>query len=462
MHLPPLVALLAWVPIGAYFFHRYSLRLAILVNFIAGWAVLPGANYTPTQIGFPYWILPVCLPGAYFITKATVLGIAALAGVLIFHRAEVRRIRFKICDLPIALLCIVPLLSSLANQLTLWGGFRGALYLFLAWAVPFLLGRHCFSDRQSLLLAAKVIVVAGILYSPICLFELFTGPQFCAHLYGYQPYRWIGASRYLGFRPVGFLEDGNQLGIWMASSAMTASALWARGLAIRVLGMPVKWAAILLIGVTLLCQSVGSILLLCLLVPLACLSRPRSLRIGLAAILFGTVLFAVLQLSHHIPWRELSKNNPIAHSIADNLRGLGRKSLGWRLGRDETQAAIALRKPTLGFGTWDWWQRGGTRPWDLWLLIFGMYGALGVLAIALLFSFPIVRAAYFSMPGAAPELSSLLTALATLILMSALDSLLNGAFLLPYLLIVGGLSADIHSDGSLSKNGSNPLSAARR
>jgi hypothetical protein len=224
MHLPPLVALLAWVPIGAYLFHRYSLRLAILVNFIAGWAVLPGANYTPTQIEFPYWILPVCLPGAYFITKATVLGIAALAGVLIFHRAEVRRIRFKICDLPIALLCILPLLSSLANHLTLWYGFRGAFYVFLAWAVPFLLGRHCFSDRQSLLLAARVIVVAGILYSPICLFESFTGPQFCSHLYGYQPYRWIGASRYLGFRPVVFLEDGNQLGIWMASSALTASA----------------------------------------------------------------------------------------------------------------------------------------------------------------------------------------------------------------------------------------------
>jgi hypothetical protein len=75
-----------------------------------------------------------------------------------------------------------------------------------------------------------------------------------------------------------------------------------------------------------------------------------------------------------------------------------------------------------------------------------MYGAVGVVAIALLFSLPIVRAAYFSMPGAAPGLSSLLTALAALVLMSALDSLLNGAFLLPYLLVVGGLSADIHPD----------------
>jgi ABC-type proline/glycine betaine transport system permease subunit len=289
-------------------------------------------------------------------------------------------------------------------------------------------------------------VVAGILYSPICLFEWFAGPQAYAHLYGFQPYRWIGATRYFRFRPVGFLEDGNQLGIWMASSALIASALWARGLAVRVLRLPVPWAAAYLLGVALLCQSVGSILLLGLLLPLACFSGRRSLRVGIALVLFGLVLYAGLELSHHIPWRELSKTNPVAHSIADNLRDLGRKSLGWRLGRDETQAAIALGKPLLGFGTWDWWQRGGTRPWDLWLLIFGMYGAVGVVAIALLFSLPIVRAAYFSMPGAAPGLSSLLTALAALVLMSALDSLLNGAFLLPYLLVVGGLSADIHPD----------------
>lgn len=462
MHLPTLVALLVWIPISVLLFRGFALRVAILINFLGGWAILPGANYTPTPIAFPYWILPVCLPGAYFITKATVLGFGALAGVLLFHRDEIQRIRLRICDIPMILLCIVPLLSSSANHLTLWEGLRGAIYLFLAWAVPFLLGRHCFSDRQSLLLAARAIMVAGILYSPICLFELFAGPQLYAHLYGYQPYRWIGATRYFGFRPIGFLEDGNQLGIWMASSAMIATALWARGLALRVLGMPVKWAAILLIGVTLLCQSVGSILLLALLLPLACFSHRRSLRIGIAVFLLGAALYTGLQLSHHIRWREISQTNPIAHSIATKLRDWGRKSLGWRLGRDEAQAIIATRKPLLGYGVWNWWNSGGTRPWDLWLLLFGMYGALGVLAMALILTSPIVRATCFPPPGADPELSSLLTALAMLILMSTFDSLLNGAIILPYMLIVGGLSSNIRSVASLGRNRSNPLPAAMR
>jgi hypothetical protein len=456
MHLPPLIALMFWIPIGAILFRRLSLRVAILTNFLAGWAVLPGANYVPTPVAFPYWILPVCLPGAYFINKGTVLGITALIGVLCFYRRELRHFQLRVCDIPIALLCFVPMLSSMANHLAPREGIRGVLYVLLAWAVPYFLGRHCFSDRQSLLLAARAIAVTGILYSPICLFELLTGPQAYAHLYGFQPYRWIGAARYFGFRPVGFLEDGNQLGIWMASSALIASALWARGLAVRVLRLPVKWAAAYLIGVTLLCQSVGSILLLGLLFPLACFNSRRSLRIGIAVVLLGSILYAGLQLSHRIPWRKLSETNPIAHSIADELRGLGRNSLGWRLSRDETQAAIAIRKPLLGFGEWNWWKSSGARPWDLWLLVFGMYGTFGALAMALVLAGPIVRAACFPPPGASPELTFLLAAFAMLLFMSALDSLLNGAIILPYVLLVGGLSSTSSSNPPYARQARNP------
>src|SRR6202041_3929846 len=140
----------------------------------------------------------------YFINKAPVLGISALVGILCFHRRELRRFRLNVFDIPIALLCLVPLLSSIANHLSPRDGIRGVLYLFLAWAVPYFLGRHCFSDRQSLELAARAIVVAGILYSPICLFEWFAGPQAYAHLYGFQPYRWTKITRYFRFRPVGF------------------------------------------------------------------------------------------------------------------------------------------------------------------------------------------------------------------------------------------------------------------
>jgi hypothetical protein len=445
MHLPPLVALLAWIPIGVLFFRLCQLRVAILAHFFVGWALLPGAAFAPSSSAFPYWILPVCLPGAQFITKASVLGLAALVGMILFHRNELRRIRFHSLDVAIAVLCTVPLLSSIANNLSLQEGIRGVLYMALAWAFPILLGRHCFSDRHSLLLAAKAVVISGILYCPVCLFELFSGPRFYALLYGFQPYRWIGASRYFGFRPVGFMEDGNQLGIWMASSALIASALWTRGLTSRVLRIPIKWAALLLIGVTLLCQSVGSILLLGLLLPLACLSRRSLPHVGIAVLLSCSVLYESVQLGHLIPWRKLSTTNPIARSIAERLKKAGRRSLGWRLARDDAESNIALQRPLLGYGVWNWWQSSGARPWDFWLLFFGMYGAVGVLAPAAIFGGSLA-AMCFASSRADSGLSSLSAALSILVLMSVLDSLLNGAILLPYLLIVGGLWSRIRTN----------------
>ena len=49
MHIPPLLALSAWIPIGVFLFRRFRLPVAILTNFLAGWAVLPSADYKTMQ-----------------------------------------------------------------------------------------------------------------------------------------------------------------------------------------------------------------------------------------------------------------------------------------------------------------------------------------------------------------------------------------------------------------------------
>jgi hypothetical protein len=54
---------------------------AVLVNFIAGWAVLPSACFTPTPATHPYWILGTCLPSNYLLSKASVTGMTCLAGI---------------------------------------------------------------------------------------------------------------------------------------------------------------------------------------------------------------------------------------------------------------------------------------------------------------------------------------------------------------------------------------------
>jgi hypothetical protein len=437
----PWIAYIAWVPISLFLFLRYPIRVAILVNFLAGWALLPSAVYVPTTVEFPYWILGTCLPSIHFFTKASVPGMTCLLGILLFDRKIFDRFQLSFWDLPMLAWCVVPLLSALANAQGLLVMVRSGLYQILAWGVPYLVGRVYFEKTEFLKLAAKAFVIAGLAYVPICLIEIVTGPQLYAHLYGYQPYRWTGAQRYLGYRPVGLLEDGNQLGIWMATSALIAIWLWRRRIVDRVLAIPISWVGGGLLCVTLLCQSAGSIVLLFCLLSFVWFRKSDLPRTVIALVLLLVLGFMTLRLANVISLQTLVKQNAIARSAAGTLKRIQRGSFGWRLSQDEKYVGLALEKPVLGSGEWDWWKSGTLRPWGLWLLAFGMYGLGGLLALECMQLLPVARIWWSPHSDSDPSAFDLRSALVAAILMSAIDNLLNGSMILPLLLVIGGLSA---------------------
>ncbi|MFC5861906.1 O-antigen ligase family protein [Acidicapsa dinghuensis] len=448
MHLPPFAALIAWIPLAALLFGRFPVRIAILANFFLGWAILPGAPYVPTTADFPYWILGICLPSTYFLTKATAVGLSALAGMLLFHRRDWRRWLPARTDLPVLLWSSAPLLATHAHWSLLARGSSSAVYQLLAWAVPWILGRIYFSDRASLILFAKSCVFAGLCYVPVCLFEWISGPQIYHFLYGYQPYRLVGADRYFGYRPVGLLEDGNQLGIWMATASLLAISLAFYLLALKVWRIPMTWAAIVLTISTLLCQSVGSIVLLICLFPLVLLRQRLFMRVVLGAAVVGIAAFVVFLVVPHPSLRAIAASSTFVRHIAGIFQEIGRHSFVWRLARDESHLAIAMQHPWLGSGEWNWWRTGDARPWSLWLLVFGMYGLFGVMALGSMFLLPLTR--FARSPKLKGEAISryLFRALAAAILMSAFDALLNGDFILVYLIAMGGMAAWRHSPQS--------------
>jgi hypothetical protein len=438
--IPPRLALLAWIPISLYFFRRFPIRTAILISFLGGWAILPTARYTPTDIKFPYWILASALPTDYFLTKATVTAMSCLLGVFLVDRKFYRRFELSFWDLPMVAWCSVPLFSGIANPQVLGDGLRGEIYQLLAWGTPYFFGRLYFSDTESLRLAAKAFVVAGLAYVPICLIEVFTGPQLYARLYGYQPYRWTEAHRYFGFRPIGLLENGNQLGIWMATSALIAAWLWKRRSVDGVLHLPIAWVTGLLFAVTLLCQSGGSIVLLFGLLPFIFVGRRYLPRFAAVLLVLGILAFAGLSLANVVSLRTLVAQNGKVHAAAHFLNEIKRGSLTWRLEQDEGHIDAALRNPVLGSGEWDWWRDSPMRPWGLWMLAFGMYGFFGLAALECLQLLPVARVVWFPLARSDIEAFNLRHALAAAILMSAIDNLLNGAMILPLLLVVGGMS----------------------
>ena len=440
MIIPPLVALLAWVPISVLIFRRSPIRVALLINFVGGWAVLPAANYKSQGNTFPFWILGTSLESDYFLTKAVVIGFTGLLGVFLYDRGSFKRFRLTVWDLAMGMWLIAPLLAGIANPDNMQEGFTGEVYQLLAWGSPYLIGRLYFVETQSLRLAAKAFVIGGLTYIPFCIFEIIHGPSIYAFLYGYQPFQMTGADRFLGYRPIGLLENGNQLGIWMATAALIAIWLWWRKTATHILGIPILYAAIALLVVTLCCQSTGAIILLLGLIPFVFLDPRYLSRTVSVFLVLGILAFAALRIANVIQIRDLVRENPTAHAVAGYMKSIGKDSFGWRLMQDERHIETALQEPILGWGQWDWWREGFERPWSLWLLVFGMYGSVGLVSLEALLLIPALRAVWLPLARSDIGYTNMRHTLSAAVLISAIDSLLNAAIILPLLLVIGGMT----------------------
>jgi hypothetical protein len=452
MIVPPLVALLSWVPISLLIFRRFPMRITLLVNFVGGWAVLPAANYVADKNVFPYWIIGTSLESNYFITKATILGFSGILGVFLFDRASFKRFRLTVWDLAMGMWLIAPLLSAIANPDNFREGCAGEAYQLLAWGSPYLIGRLYFTDTQSLRLAAKAFVIGGLAYIPFCTFEFIKGPQIYARLYGYQPFQLSGAKRFFGYRPVGLLENGNQLGIWMATSALIAVWLWRRHTAKSILGLPIQLVAIALFVVTILCQSTGSIILLLALLPFVFIDPRHLSRTASIVLVMGILAFAAFRLANVVSLRDLVKQNHTAHAVASYLKSIGKGSFGWRLSQDERHIETALMEPILGYGAWNWWQEGFQRPWGLWFLVFGMYGSVGLVSLEALLLIPALRAVWFPLTRSDIGYTNMRHTLSAAVLISAIDSLLNSAIILPLLLVIGGMTIWSSTDSEVEQH----------
>jgi hypothetical protein len=207
-----------------------------------------------------------------------------------------------------------------------------------------------------------------------------------------------------------------------------------------IFGVPIAWISGVLFVTTLLCQSVGSIVLLFCLLPFLFIRQSYLPRAVAALFLLAILAFMGLRVANFISLRSLVEHNAAAYSAAQFFKGIQRQSFGWRLSQDEKYIDTALAEPLLGTGAWDWWKSTGSRPWGLWLLALGIYGLAGLLALECLQLLPVARILGSKLARGDTQAFDLRSALAAAILMSAIDNLLNGSMILPLLLVIGGLS----------------------
>jgi tetratricopeptide (TPR) repeat protein len=418
------VALFGWIPFCLGVFMAMPAQRAVVVCTIGAWILLP-----PIAIDTPG------LP-PYDKLAAGVAGITL--ATLLFEPHRLIAFRPRWLDLPILIWSLCPIVSSLSNDLGLYDGLSTARGNFIAWGLPFLIGRLYFGDREGMRELMIGIVIGGLLCVLPCLYEIRMSPVLASQVYGLGHYE---GTRMGGFRPILFFSVGLELGMWMTAVCLSVLWLWKSGTLTRIGAYPVGTLIVpTLLVTTLLCRSTGALFLLMV----GFLALWLSTRFQAKLFLWVLILLPPIYYAVRIP--DLWSGQEVASLVKtyfDEERGT---SFDFRMNMENVLAARAMEQPIWGWGGW-----GRNRavshangmeavPDGMWIIWLGVYGFVGLASWTLLYlTGPILFAARYPVRSWATREVGPLAAAAALLCIYLCDCLMNAFNNLIYTVAAGGL-----------------------
>lgn len=420
------IALFGWIPAVLILFALLPPRRAVIASFLIAWLFLPMAGYHFE--GLPNY------------TKATATSYGVLLGIIFFDFTKFSQFRPRLVDLPMALWCLVPFATSISNELGLYDGFATSVDQIITWGLPYFIGRLYFSDLDGLRELAIGIVLGGLIYIPLCLYEVRMSPQLHNMLYGFHPHSFKQQIRYGGYRPMVFMQHGLMVAMWMSSATVLAYWLWwSKSLRGQLLSTAVYFVSALLI-VTVLCKSMNALILLVMGVGVLTFARVLKSKLALIAMLTVAPTYIVMRIAE-------DQHSQTLVGVIDTIDPDRAQSFGARLSYEDILIEHAMQRPMLGWGGW-----GRNRVFDaegedmtvtdgMWIIVFGRYGAVGLAAIVAVLIIPGVMLALrcpprlWSHPVIAPA-----AGLAVVSTMYLIDNLPNAMINPIYILAIGGVT----------------------
>ncbi|MFC3594277.1 hypothetical protein ACFOON_11590 [Novosphingobium piscinae] len=431
-------------------------RRVALALLVAGWMLLPVERFpaeTITPSNFTVDFIGTALPSQILVTRAWVVPVAVLLGLVLQGPGLWRHFRLLPVDLLMGIFCLSPFLPWMSGRLSALEAVQQSGYLFGFWGATWLVGRLLLCDLDGRRALADVLIWSGLALLPIALLEGSRQAWLYVAAYGAHPFQLEGGSaRYIGFRPLGFFEQSNQYGIWIAMAALAALH---RCLATDLPVRRDQIVAIVLNLAAIASQSVGALLLLAggsaWLAMRA--SLRRSVTLALAVVL---ALGGAGYVSGKVPLERWASTSASGQLVMKGLDKIGRKSLAYRVRRDQLALPLIARAPLSGYGHWDWWRPLKSRPWGLPLLVAGQYGILS----ALVLSWVLLAGAARRLLLAQPSILALVVALA------AVDAWLNSFIYMPAVLAAAACAIPLTGARSRSPDSAegqpqdeNPLAA---
>lgn len=366
------IMLFGWIPLSIYFFSNLKPQYAVLASVVGGWLFLPMTGYD--------------LPGLPEYNKNMAIALGLILGGEISGQRHWQKFTLRIYDIPMLIWCICPIVTSLSNNLGVYDGLSISFHNVVTWGVPYAAGRLYFTDIKDLQKLCVGIVIGGLIYVPLCLYEVRMSPQLSNMFYGFSPYSFFAqAIRYGGFRPVVFMQHGLMVSLWMAVSTVTAYWMWRSRAVIRIPGFKyfdLSVLVLLLVMTTVLCKSInGLVSMIVGGVSYTAYRNINSTNILILLLLF-IPFFLVVRITGVV---EVSQIKQIAEMMVDAERV---QSLVFRLDQEDALRERAKERMFLGWGGYN---RGRVVDAEkgtdiniidsLWLITYSTFGLLGLASL---------------------------------------------------------------------------------
>lgn len=428
--------MLAWVPLSLVLFMVLRPRHAVLTSYIGAWLFLS------PKAGIVINILPD-------LSKITVSSFAVVLGVMLFDAPRLFTFKPRWFDLPMLAWCLAPFMSSIINGLGYWDGLSAVLENLALFGVPYFVGRVYFNDWEGFRELAIAIFLGGVVYVPLCLFEIKMSPQLHAMVYGSHQHSFDQTFRFGGYRPMVFMQHGLAVGFWMTAASLVGVWLLVSGAMRTVLGVPMLLIVPVLLVTTVLCKSAAGIGFLFMGLAALFAIKWTKTAIPLYCLIAVAPTYMVLRTTGQVTGES-------AVALATSIFGAERaKSIEYRLHAENVYSQHALKRPLFGYGRWD---PNNLRraPWmvfneetgrkeavvdGMWLLTFAVNGLAGLVTFTASVLLPPlllrgrVPPGWWAHPTAAPA-----AACAVLLTLHMADNLLNAMVNPIFIVAIGGLS----------------------
>jgi hypothetical protein len=421
------VVMFGWVPAVVGLFSFLKPRHAVIASFLIAWLFLPVARYE--------------IPGLPDYTKISATCFGIFLAAAIFDAGSLSRFRLRTLDIPMIVWCLCPIASSLTNGYGIYDGLAMSLRQVIQWGFPYFIGRVYFSSGEGLRDLAVGIFIGGMIYVPLCLYEIRFSPQLHNLIYGFHQHTFAQTLRWGAWRPMVFLDHGLMLGAWMMSASLVGVWLWRTGVLKDCKGMPAGWMVLLLLLTTVLCRSTGAAAQLFM--GCAALFMTRRLQKPLFLILL--IAIPLLYIPARVSGAWTGEN--LVSLVSTTVSRERADSLAYRMFNEKILWDKARKKPVFGWGTW-----GGARVYDdqgkdisvtdgLWIISLGNHGMVGLVSMTLSILMPLLMlirslpARLLDHPAFAPA-----SALSVLMGLYMVDCLLNAMINPVFMVMAGGVT----------------------